>query len=129
MDLLTSNQQEDTNVNFINEGMVELSWRYKSDFVDSSKPTNPIVAAYTTAQARIKLYSYLEQLDNRVLYCDTDSIVFSAKVGDYIPPFGDFLGDLTDDVPDGAISHFVSAGPKNYAYTVAKKDELKVFVK
>ena len=32
---------------------------------------NVIIAAYTTAQARLKLYSYLERLDRRVLYYDT----------------------------------------------------------
>ena len=122
MDLLSSDQQEVTNVNFINDEMVELSWRYKKDFIDSSNRTNVIVAAYTSAQARIKLYSYLDSLQERVLYCDTDSIVFTRKQGNYIPPLGDFLGDLTNEVPHGEITQFVTAGPKNYAYTVATED-------
>ena len=34
-----------------------------------------IVAAWVTAQARLKLYSYLEPLGDRVLYMDTGKLV------------------------------------------------------
>jgi len=31
---------------------------------------------YTTAIARLKMYTYIEQLQGRVLYFDTDSIIY-----------------------------------------------------
>ena len=31
---------------------------------------------------------------------------------------GDYLGQLTNEIPDGRITHFVSGGPKNYALKV-----------
>ena len=82
-----------------------------------------VIAAYTTAQARLKLYSYLQHLNTRDLYADTDSIVFSVKTGEWEPPLGDFLGDLTDEVPSNSITHFVTGGPKNYAYKLGKPDK------
>ena len=58
------------------------------------------IAAYTTAQARLKLYSFLERLGERVLYYDTDSIIYLSREGsaEYELPLGDYLGDLTDEL-------------------------------
>ena len=115
-DMLTSDQQEVMGVNFVNDEIVEMRWKHKEEFIESSGRTNVVLAAYTTAQARLKLYSYLENLGNRVLYADTDSVVFTVKDNEWEPPLGDYLGDLTDEVPDNQITHFVTGGPKNYAY-------------
>ncbi|CAG2185008.1 unnamed protein product [Mytilus edulis] len=122
-DMLTSDQQEVTGVNFVTDEMVEMRWRNKAEFVESSGRTNVVLAAYTTSQARLKLYSYLEQLGQRVLYADTDSIVFTVKEGEWEPSLGDYLGDLTDEVPENKITHFVTGGPKNYAYKLHKPDD------
>jgi hypothetical protein len=51
----------------IGSGM-EMRYQYKEEFVEESGRTNVVIAAYTTAQARLKLYSYLEQLGPRALY-------------------------------------------------------------
>ena len=37
---------------------------------------------------------------------------------------GDYLGDLTDEVPHNRIVSFVTGGPKNYAYCLQKPDKL-----
>ena len=46
----------------------------------------------------------------------------------YIPPFGDYLGELTDELDSGEhIVEFVSGGPKNHAYkTNTNKETCKV---
>jgi len=120
MDMMTSDQQEIKNVRFINDEAVQLDWAYNNDFIEASCRTNVVVAAYTTAQARLKLYSFLHRLGNRAVYCDTDSICFTSAIGEWDPPLGDFLGDLTDEVPNNAITKFVTGGPKNYAFTLRK---------
>ena len=71
---LTSDQEDVTAVNFISDEAVEMRWKYKEEFVESNIKTNVVIAAYTTSQARLKFYSYLEQLGSRTLYADTDSI-------------------------------------------------------
>ena len=123
MDMMTSDNQEIKNVRFVNDQAVQLDWVYNSDFIAASSRTNVVIAAYTTAQARLKLYSYLRPLGDRVLYCDTDSIVFTTIPGQWEPPLGDYLGDLTNEEPNNTITKFVTGGPKNYAYTLSKPNK------
>lgn len=80
--------------------------------------TNVFIAAFTTCWARLKLYSLLETLGERVLYFDTDSVIFVSRPGDEDPKTGSFLGELTNELktPGDYITEFVSGGPKNYAY-------------
>ena len=100
----------------------------EKEFEETLPNTNIAIAAFTTAQARLKLYSYMEKLGERVLYTDTDSIIFVTRPGDeYEVPLGCFLGDMTDEVSKdyggGArITEYVSTGPKSYAYKVQKAD-------
>lgn len=121
--MMTSDQQEVKNVRFINDQAVQIDWIHNTDFVEPSSRTNVIIAAYTTAQARLKLYTYLQPLGERLLYCDTDSIVFTVRPGEWEPPLGDYLGDLTDETPNNSITHFVTGGPKNYAFKLARPDK------
>ena len=58
----------------------------------------------------------LENLDRKVLYFDTDSVLYIIKEAEEETPVGDFLGDLTDELDVKHIVEFDSAGPKNYAY-------------
>lgn len=125
-DMMVSNEQEIKNIRFINNESID--WAYHDDFIQASSHTNVVIAAYTTAQARLKLYSYLKPLGDRILYCDTDSVVFTTGLGQWKPPLGDYLGDLTDEVPDNkapdnTISKFVTGGPKNYAYNLSKPNK------
>lgn len=122
-DVLTSDGQEVQDVSFVSDEMVRLQWVNKDNFVEESERTNVVIAAYTTAQARLKLYQYLEKLGQRSLYCDTDSIIFISRHGDWVPETGDYLGDLTDAVPDNNIECFVTGGHKNYAYKLLKPDK------
>lgn len=101
-----------------------LEWVYTDKFIQTCGKTNAIIAAYTTAQARVKLYSYLKSLGKRVLYCDTDSVVFTTAMGLWDLHLGDYLGDLTDEVPDNKITHFVTGGSKNDAYNLAKPSKM-----
>ena len=119
-DVLTSDVQD---VSFVSDEMVRLQCVRKDNFVEESGRTNVIIAAYTTAQARLQLYQYLEKIGQRSLYCDTHSIIFTSRQGDWVPETGDYLGDLTDEVPDNNIECFVTGGPKNYAYKLLKPDK------
>ena len=52
------------------------------------------------AQARIKLYKVMRDLGRRVCYYDTDSVVYTVKEGEWEPPLGDHLGELTNELDD-----------------------------
>jgi hypothetical protein len=49
--------------------------------------------------------------------------VYSSRLGEWTPELGDYLGDLTDDVPDNRIIEFVTGEPKNYVYKIARPDK------
>ena len=58
------------------------------------------------------LFQELFKLDDRVLYYDTDSIIFLSTPNMYEPELADFLGKFTNEIKGGNfIKEFVSAGP------------------
>ena len=57
----------------------------------------------------------LDDLDQRLCYCDTDSVMYLLKPGQNSIPTGHHLGDMTDELPQSVgISEFYCAGPKFY---------------
>ncbi|XP_018370161.1 PREDICTED: uncharacterized protein LOC108765813, partial [Trachymyrmex cornetzi] len=76
MTLLTSPEHEITDILPVNNEVIYVSWRLREEAVASSPMTNVVIAANTTALARLKLYDYLEKLYKRVLYYDTDSCIY-----------------------------------------------------
>ncbi|CAB3994981.1 uncharacterized transposon-derived [Paramuricea clavata] len=114
-------------VRFVSDEMVELRYEYNENFVEPNARTNVVIAAFTTAYARLKLYEVLDQLQERVLYYDTDSVIFVSKPNEPEPPLGPYLGQLTNKLKEGHITTFISGGPKNYCYkTSTNKVETKI---
>ena len=68
---------------------------------------NVFIAAFTTAQARLKSYGALDTLQERVLYFDTDSVIFKTREGQETLPLGRFLGEFTNKTPGDSIVEFV----------------------
>ncbi|VDI15561.1 Hypothetical predicted protein [Mytilus galloprovincialis] len=122
-DILTSDSQEIQDVSFVTDDMEKINWINQSQFIEETGRTNVVIAAYTTTQARLELYSYLENLGERTLYCDTDSIIFNSYPGDWIPDTGDYLGDLTDETQNNTIECFITGGPKNYGNKLKTPDK------
>ena len=60
----------------------------------------------TTCHARLKLYSYLHQLQHQVLYYDTDSVIYAWKECQTQIKTGDYLGDMTDELDGDAIKRY-----------------------
>ena len=115
-DLLYSDEFEVRDARMVNENMVEVQYRNVEEFAEQNNKVNIVIAAFTTAYARLKLYGLLDLLQERVLYYDTDSVIYVHKSDEPAPPLGNYLGDLTDELNGDYITSFVSGGPKNYAY-------------
>jgi len=65
------------NVLFANDDVVWISWQYSADErVPSLRHTNDVIGAYVTAGARIHLYGFLDKLQEKAIYTDTDSVIF-----------------------------------------------------
>ncbi|XP_066437436.1 uncharacterized protein [Eleutherodactylus coqui] len=121
-------QYEISGLNFIDDETANVTWKYAKEHHTVNKNTNIFIACFTTAYARLELYSLLDRLQERCLYHDTDSVMFVHREGDWNPPLGDYLGELTSEIPDDThITEFVSAGPKTYGYKLnTGKTVLKV---
>ena len=119
---LTDETREISRVEFPTDHIAKVVHTPEEDFETSLGNTNVVVAAYTTAQARLKLYSYLDLLQDLVLYYDTDSVIYIDREGSPKVQTGNFLGDMTDELTgygEGSyIEEFCSGGSKNYAYRV-----------
>jgi len=74
--------------------------------------TNDVIACYVTACARMHLYTYLDRLQEKSLYSDSDSVVYVQSRGE-----PRLVETMTSELLSGHyICEFISAGPKNYAY-------------
>ncbi|KAL7377691.1 hypothetical protein ABVT39_003179 [Epinephelus coioides] len=101
----------------------------RSVYCTPQRTDNVFIAAFTTAYGRLKLYDCLHQLQNRVLYLDTDSLIYVAKEGEKGLKLGNYLGDLTDELGGDTIQEFAAAGPKSYAYLTRKNKRAVLRVK
>ena len=70
----------------MNDECVEVYYTREDDFIPTSDKTNVVIAAFTIARTRLKLYSVLECLQTRVLYFDTDSVIFTNQPNEWMPP-------------------------------------------
>ena len=102
-------------LHIISDDMLQLTWEESENMLKEDYQTYVFIAAFSTCWARLKLYSLLETIGERVLYVDIDSIIFMSRPGDKDPKTGSFLGELTNELKK-KITEFVSGGPKNYAY-------------
>lgn len=127
--LFTDPSKEVIDFHIMSDDIMEVEFKNTTEFEPLSINTNVVVAAFCTSWARLKLLAVMRKLGRRVLYHDTDSIIYSVTDEDtYVPPLGEYLGDLTDELSckevacstDNCNGHwiqeFVSCGPKNYSF-------------
>ena len=109
------------------DNVLEAVYTELDENVVSSNKTNVFIATFTTAWARLRLYEALDELQEQVLYYDTDSVIYRWKAGQPSIPTGNFLGEMTDELEGDVIIEFVSGGAKNYSYiTRSGKTKCKV---
>nr|CAD2199872.1 unnamed protein product [Meloidogyne enterolobii] len=91
----------------------------KAEFARAPNTNCIPVAAFVTSYARLHLYEYMKkvhQIGARLLYCDTDSLIYVGKVHGPRVPEGESLGKMKREIPSRRILEFVAGGPKNYGY-------------
>jgi len=107
--------------------ILQLEWCDDPLFLPLDTKTNVFLATFTTAWARLKLYSVLEEVEEDCLYMDTDSVIFVDRNHTHVDrlQIGNFLGELTNEIPsDEYIDEYVSGGPTNYAYRTSGGNEV-----
>ena len=112
---------EVTNLMFANDDTVWISWKFTAEeLVPSLRHTKEVIGAYVTAGARIHLYQYLDRVREKVLYSDSDSMLYvQPRDEPELIETGDSLGAIISELKPGQYkAEFVSGGRKNYAYKV-----------
>ena len=103
-EILLDDKLDNINFQFINYDIVRMTYNFKDQFVDNSKNTNIYIACFTTSHARLMLYNKLDYLKEKVLYFDTDSIIYVDN-GTKNVKTGDMLGDMTDGISGKGITN------------------------
>jgi len=68
---------EVVNLMFASDAVVWASCHFITEKkIPSLLHTNEVIVAYVTAGARLSLYSNLDRLQERALYCTTNSVLF-----------------------------------------------------
>lgn len=96
-------------VRICSDEILEVDYSNLKENQPDNGRVNIFVATFGTCWAWSKLYSYLQQLQQQVLYFDTDLVMYSCKPGQPDILLGNYLGDMTDKLEgDDCIADFVS---------------------
>ena len=86
-------------VSVLTEQRVEVHYKHQDDPV--SPNLNIFIACFTTRWARLKLYEQLHELSERVLYFETDSMIFKSSPRDELLQLGEYLGNFKNELSEG----------------------------
>ena len=87
----------------LTEQRVEVHYKHQLQDDPGSPNLNIFIALLTTCHARLKLYEQLHDLSERVLYINTDSVIFKSSPGDEPLQVGEYLGDFKNELNEGTL--------------------------
>lgn len=105
----------------ISSGVYKVSFNLKEDYLPSVKHGNLFIGAAVTATARCVLHQKMISIGpERIIYCDTDSIVFKYNIiMGILTDVG--LGKWTNEYPKYYILQFYGLAPKLYSLKLQEK--------
>ena len=125
-DCLTSDEITVLDANLVSDEIIEIRYENGDKLVQPNPNTNVVIAAFTTAHAQLQLYDELDMLQKRVLYYDTDSVIYLSQPGQPEPRLGNYIGDLTDELGGNTSRYSRRAGRRITATKpVAEKPKSK----
>ena len=102
-EILLDDKLDNLNIQFVNDNMIQMTYNFKDQLVDNSKNTNIYIACFTTSHARLMLLNKLDYFQEKVLYFNTDSIIYVDDSTKNVKT-GDMLGEMTDELSESPIS-------------------------
>ena len=99
---------------------VQVTYKYINQYVQDTLATNVYIAAFTTSNARLRLYDMLNKLGQSVAYYDTDSIVYIDNGENTIK-----TGEWNDEIRNNShIKEWYWTGPNSYGYITSTGQEV-----
>ena len=129
--IMTDEKETVVDFHVLSDDVMHIETEGNQHFAKPNCKTNVIISAFTTSWARLKLWSLMHALGPRLMYTDTDSMIYMSTPEIPDLPLGNFLGDLADELACKKVGctstnpncihyivEYVSGGPKNYAYVL-----------
>jgi len=114
------------NFNTLSDNLIEVQHSRNPEYTDPADYISPITGVFTTSNARVRLYRFLDLLHpSQLLYCDTDNCYYSYNPNNplHVDPktasidsgveMGDSLGAWEEELKD--CYKFCSTGAKTKA--------------
>ena len=106
----------------ISPGVFKSTYKLKDEFINPVKHGNLFVAAKVTETARCVLHKQMLRVGpERIIYCDTDSIIFLWK-REYEVLTSVGLGKWTNEYPKHIIQQVYALAPKLYSLTLKPRE-------
>jgi hypothetical protein len=106
----------------ISPGVYKVSYNLKEEFIHSVRHGNIFIAAKVTETARCVLHKQMLRIGpERIIYCDTDSIIFLWDRISQLTGVG--LGKWTNEYPNHRIVQVYALAPKLYSLTIEKNKQ------
>lgn len=122
--LMNDPAKEIVDVHMINDNVIAVDLKCNENHLENPHFQCEIFGVMTTSYARLKLYEAMEVLGKRLLYTDTDSVIFKERPNDDQLQTGPYLGCLQDEVDDGKyITNFCASAPKSYCLRYSDGEE------
>lgn len=98
----------------IKENFFKVTYKKRIGYEMSNNKYNIFIGASVTAHARCILHRKMLIIGpDRIIYCDTDSIISKVRRDEDVPR-GSGLGSWVDEYPDIEITTFYGLAPKSY---------------
>lgn len=105
----------------ISPGVYKVSYNLKQEFIAPVRHGNLFIAAKVTETARCVLHKQMLRIGpERIIYCDTDSIIFLWDRVQQLVGVG--LGKWTNEYPNQKIIQVYALAPKLYSLTIANNE-------
>lgn len=95
----------------------------KEHWVAPNERRNEYIGLFVAGLAQLKLLRELRRDEDRLIYCDTDSVMFVSKPDCADPPLGSILGDFSDDLNGDYFAESLTLGKKTYCQLLGNGDQ------